>query len=574
MTDPVSIAGLSLAGVSLAAQAFNGSVVGLQVISKARASNTALLNFRTKLDLEIARLLLWGKNSGLSIDHLHESLQPVSPLLLSILGNIARSIESTDKLKSAYGIELAEDNRTEGARTPSPIPAGTVESLNLLPNAGLTAELRRHHALAEKLRSKLPLHRKVKWAVWNEARATKFVDSIKDYVNGLNQLLTESQKAANDQDFLAMKIALLGTSWNKRPQSLQALFTATEGRYNSLAQSAHLAQLRLEIEMEEVAPSPPSTGGVPALPLLIGSESLKDLDTTRSYAEFHQSQVIVEWTSLTSKDASGERGRNLMKQAAKLVTLFQGLHVRPEEYLVLQCVGYVDHRDHVPAKYGMVFAAPDSRPLKDSFTTLNDYLSSREYEDFQPSLGSRFELARQLTKAFLQFHQLGWLHKGIRSHNIVFFPRDDKASTHGPYILGFDYSRPNTEQGISDKPSPDPEFDLYRHPACQGEPSESFQLRYDLFSIGLLLFEIYKWRPLSNYRAKMEGANVTPSAFVERLISTESADLEFRMGEHYRAAVMTCLRGSFGVEGEDQLDKRLKLAFFEKVVKQLDKCHA
>jgi len=169
---------------------------------------------------------------------------------------------------------------------------------------------------------------------------------------------------------------------------------------------------------------------------------------------------------------------------------------------------------------------------------------------------------------------LGWLHKGIRSHNIIFFPKNGQASIHSPYILGFDYSRPSDPAGISDSPQSDPIFDLYRHPDYQGGRSESFQLRFDLFSIGLLLFEVAKWRPLSNYRAKMKDAKISPSAFVEWLTASQCSDLEFRMGVHYQAAVLTCLRGSFGIEGDDPLDKHLKLAFFEKVVKRLNACHA
>jgi hypothetical protein len=228
----------------------------------------------------------------------------------------------------------------------------------------------------------------------------------------------------------------------------------------------------------------------------------------------------------------------------------------------------------VPPRYGLAFTLPTATSPPKPFYTLHDYLSSQEHENYQPSLGSRFELARQLTKTFLQFHQLGWLHKGIRSHNIIFFPKDGQASIESLYIPGFNYSRPNDPTGISDNPQSDPLFDLYRHPDCQGERSESFQLRFDLFSIGLLLFKIAKWRPLSNYHVKMKAAKTMPPAFVEWLIASQTSDLEFRMGVHYQAAVLTCLQGSFGIEGDDLLDKCLKLAFFEKVVRKLNTCHA
>lgn len=574
LSDPISVGGLALSAVSVAAQTFNGCIIGLRIISKARSSHVTLLGFRTQLDLEIARLLIWGRNSGLARDELHESLQPIQPLLLDILGNIASSIESTDKLRSTYGIELLEEEANEVGRTPSPRPAVTVESLNLLPNSGLAAELQRQQSIASGLRKKTRWYHKVKWATWDEAKATHFINSISDYVTGLNRLLTESQKATYEEEFTAMKIAILGTNWAQRGSMLGALHSATAGRYETIALPARLAQLRLEFEMEEIAPSPPTVGGLPALLLPISHEGLRVLDPSRSCTRFRDSHVVIEWKTPGSMEVTGEPGRRLMEQAVMLATLFMALHSQPEVYRVLECVGYVDHRNNIPPRYGLAFALPPTCSPETPFYTLHEYLSSRAHEDFQPSLGSRFELARQLAKTFLQFHQLGWLHKGICSHNIIFFRRDGVDSIESPYILGFDYSRPNSQAGISDKPNPDPKFDLYRHPACQAEPPESFQMRFDLFSIGLLLFEIAKWRPLSNYRAGIGGAQVTPSAFVDKIVNNVNADLEFRMGVHYKEAVLTCLQSSFGINGEDPLDKRLKLAFFEKVVKQLNNCHA
>jgi hypothetical protein len=58
------------------------------------------------VDLEIARLIIWGRNSGLARDRLDLSLEPVKSLLLNILTKIKSSIENTNKLKSAYGIVL------------------------------------------------------------------------------------------------------------------------------------------------------------------------------------------------------------------------------------------------------------------------------------------------------------------------------------------------------------------------------------------------------------------------------------------------------------------------------------
>lgn len=42
----------------------------------------------------------------------------------------------------------------------------------------------------------------------------------------------------------------------------------------------------------------------------------------------------------------------------------------------------------------------------------------------------------------LRFHASGWLHKGLRSENIVFFPVSPDALCHlkDPWIMGYEYA--------------------------------------------------------------------------------------------------------------------------------------
>ena len=65
--------------------------------------------------------------------------------------------------------------------------------------------------ISSKLKSRTSLYKKTKWAVWDGEKALRFVDAIKGYVDGLNKLLTESQKAALDAETNALRIAILGT---------------------------------------------------------------------------------------------------------------------------------------------------------------------------------------------------------------------------------------------------------------------------------------------------------------------------------------------------------------------------
>ena len=71
-------------------------------------------------------------------------------------------------------------------------------------------------------------------------------------------------------------------------------------------------------------------------------------------------------------------------------------------------------------------------------------------------------------------------------------------SVKSPFILGFAFSRPH-EVGISDEVKAGKELEIYQHPEYTSKNRKEYQLRYDLYSIGLLLFEIAKWKPLSTY---------------------------------------------------------------------------
>lgn len=571
-----------IGGISAAAKFFSICVAGFEIISSASDSSAHMLSFKIQLDIEIKNLVLWGRNSGLSRGQLDHSLEPVKQLLVAVLGAIATNLKSTESLKEAYGIELAQDRASATTNIKKSDKAKALRDLNILLLPGIESEISKQEATVAGLGDTTSIYRKLKWAVWDEKRATRFVEAVRGYVTSLNNLLTASQKAARDAEDDALRIVLLGRNWAKPVESFRALENATSGKYESIALPARLARLKLEFEMEELAPLPSEPGPLPARPLPVTYEQITPIDADHSIAGFHNEKLLIEWRTLKPSEAQGERARLRTKQTAMLAGIFKELKAQPTIYRVLACEGYIDQRDHIPPRLGIAFIMPSLAPsLPDKnvkirqYYSLHDYLTSRDFEDFEPPLESRFKLARELVQGFLQFHRLGWLHKSIRSHNIIFFPPDGKPSIASPRILGFAYSRP-TEVGISDPVEQDEELELYRHPEYQGRSPESFRLRYDFFSIGMLLYEVARWRPIMNsyFRYKGKDPIVTPATFAKTLVENERRDLGFRMGTHYADATLTCLEGSFGDEVADSDEVELKLSYFNKVVKALDICKA
>ena len=142
-----------------------------------------------------------------------------------------------------------------------------------------------------------------------------------------------------------------------------------------------------------------------------------------------------------------------------------------------------------------------------------------------------------------------------------------------PYLTGFDYSRPDVP-GEPSGEHPDNDnraFNLYRHPDCQGPPGHSrYRREHDIYSLGVLLFEIGVWRPLIKYYP----VNMTPQEFKEILLES-CAELGPRMGVKYRDVVVRCLTGDFGIDlsaGHDAT--KLQRVFWSKVITELEGCQA
>jgi hypothetical protein len=171
--------------------------------------------------------------------------------------------------------------------------------------------------------------------------------------------------------------------------------------------------------------------------------------------------VLVEWKTISHELSSKESERRIA-DVARL--LHQTGITRPKDLITLDCLGAMKSMKGPPS-VGLVYAMPPtySETLPRS---LFQILSGKENDSSSwPSWEERKNLARVLTRAVFQLHVVGWLHKGIRPHNVIFIG-DDKALK-SPYLIGFDYSR--KEEFGEKTEATDLAFDLYRHPHAQGE---------------------------------------------------------------------------------------------------------
>jgi serine/threonine protein kinase len=181
-----------------------------------------------------------------------------------------------------------------------------------------------------------------------------------------------------------------------------------------------------------------------------------------------------------------------------------------------------------------------------------------------PLLGERFRLAQKLSELVYHIHSCGWLHKGLRADNIIFFSAPH-MSIENPYIVGWEYSRKEAKvEHTESMLSGTSEANLYAHPSqLRGEP---YCRKFDHYQLGCLLIEIGYWKPLEAMRAKSRlpypQAN-SPHAWAEFLMK-QADDLKFFMGGIYHDVTKRLLEGLDSEYAE----------FGPHVVWELRKCNA
>ena len=150
-------------------------------------------------------------------------------------------------------------------------------------------------------------------------------------------------------------------------------------------------------------------------------------------------------------------------------------------------------------RYALVFeirpfvgAGLAARP--EAIETLHDRLNQTA-----PPMKERVSIALSLARAVRQLHTAGWLHKGIRSENILFFNtgKEDHKSLQGPYLADFGYAR---VVGLTEFSEPALNASnvvsrtLYTHKG--NLEGSSFCKSFDVFSLGLVLLEIGLWKDM------------------------------------------------------------------------------
>ncbi|MCJ1415984.1 hypothetical protein MMC32_002319 [Xylographa parallela] len=304
--------------------------------------------------------------------------------------------------------------------------------------------------------------------------------------------------------------------------------------------------------------------------------------TIRSTRKVQRQPVLVELKEYASNEVDDDELETLQEvqdfdetQVHQLASMLASadqasLHTLPLKGYLRQNITDRSRR------YAFVYDFPKSAS-EITPTSLHEMISSSE-PSARLSLPAHFLIARTIATTLGTLHADGWVHKSIRSHNFIFFRSTGANSGFTePYLIGFEYSRLETEESESTWDD-DAGKNFYRHPERQGPPLVTFTKRHDIYALGLVLLEIGLWRTLSDIwedsrdRIQKRTGKIPPlnrRLNVEYFMEAAKHNLAHTMGEAYAKAVMTCLELRRD-ETNQEYEERQATAFYVNVLRNLD----
>ncbi|KAL8303160.1 hypothetical protein RB600_006865 [Gaeumannomyces tritici] len=407
-----------------------------------------------------------------------------------------------------------------------------------------------------RMRRKTSTWNKIRWSVLDLAKFEALVAELAAHVTRLNQLLAESsfghhhhqhhppQPDAND---VRVSIVVVASAVDRESIDLVRSAVASAAAAATSPASAS-ALLRSGIERKAISADLPASLLLPSPPPLLlppqpaaaarGSLRLADFALPDNFARL--SRFLAERNGGGGggglflferkdfdRDISPDDKRRLTERIRRLVVLLGG--PRDPALLTPRAEGCIHDAEHYCWWLVFCFTEDDDgtqqqqqqqqqqqrrqNPPTTALTLPLDRhqpISLRLLIDpktkFRPPLEQRYALASALAGTLSELYRSSWLHKGIRSDNILFRPSSSPPFSSSPtttlplppdfhrrpLLCGFDYTRHESEWATIDRGrrSPDVAAALYRHPAYQGAAAQGYSLRYDLYSLGLVLLEV------------------------------------------------------------------------------------
>ncbi|KAF1992987.1 hypothetical protein P154DRAFT_504182 [Amniculicola lignicola CBS 123094] len=591
-------------------QCLAGCIQGFQLFSAAFQVGKQTAFYRCAIRFQEERLLLWAKRSGLVDNKLDRRLN--ESLINEALALLCELLTSTDNLRKRYKLDVVV-----GEPPPSPAPAHNSRSVQNLPFLQSNVLSRERAILleeAKKAQNAMPF-RRFRFASIDKANFQELMRNIGQLIQNLYDLLD-----AHIQDEIVQQLRMERSTMLQLVSDLGSLRVLIEA-YN-LTEVGNIPEKTLTLlRAVSLLPTPASSDEglvseldalmdeacqskhaslVPLFPDRMGQTVQMGPSGLRGSVVYDGKTHYVEWKRY-DWSASDEARRRTQDSIVNLAMLLNAQ--KHPVFRTLDCVGIID--EPRSQRYMYMYHWPVVGEQLPAPRSLHDLITS----SFKPSLTDRIKLSQQLVSALFSLHLSNWMHKSFSSHNVLFFPKSPttERTLDDPYIIGFSYSRQDVPGEPSQRLDRDPDIDVYRHPDCLEEDYAGFHKSYDLYSLGLVLFEIAKWRPIketflrsarvkaleAQKRAEKELTkqelrdldqallreckvqdirDMRRSLLDPTIKDNHPVDLAFRVGERFKEVILACLGDQFEKMLPTENPKVFQESFFETIWKPLEDC--
>ncbi|KAF1949766.1 hypothetical protein CC80DRAFT_428369 [Byssothecium circinans] len=512
-----------------------------------------------RLETAKAHLGIWATQAGLTDGKLVPSLRPVEELVVRTLKRIRDLVAEVEQQGKKYGLDAKEPGH------PKTITATVIQLRRSLQSVvtnsrakGIARMVEEATAQPTALRNDISVTKRVFWAIRDKKRFEHFIETLEQHVKGLQAFIFEKQKQI-EQDGTRLAIDIIQglthpTALSKLQRSARADNVVSEMDIQALAQWKAITFQKAASFKDSTSEDWSLSGSRPEDRARV--RFLKESNSDAGVAYLFEKKEYDTNIDDEEKDKLRERVRQLLALLGS---------TGPRSRLqTLNAVGFVDDPDH--HCWWIVFLFPLS-PLDHLEPHSNEPLALRALysSPLKPPLEVRYRLAKRIVDTFAKLYGSAWMHKGINSKNII-FPHVQSsdlvktfASVETALIQGFNYSRQLTQAQTIDrgKVLHDLEAAIYRHPSYQGEAATGYQIHFDIYSLGLVLFEIAFWAPIMDLLAvtsrpgTSQGVALSPTMrqfhelealeLKRRVMIRVNGGLAYRVGTKYKEMIQWCL---------------------------------
>lgn len=543
----------------------------------------AYQHLRVRLRIEQTRLLNWGQKVGLVeelLDQPSQFLQLNRNLIIDILLEIqclfrgcVRITKNYDQIVPVRSNSTIESQQKFERRFPRGTNTFLIKTLSIL--------------------EKLPrASKRLQWAMVKQDEFRVLIEKLIGYNNSIEALLDtaaiDQLQAMQHHTHLVMlqlsskvdelkEISMAMQIETRLPISRGLLSfsdtpTRTSGQVDEHASIVRLANFKMHQSLLEEQSS-----GTTLEAINWKDITLETSNSVRDEARYGEKKVWIEWKRHDFKPNDDSQWHQVVEDRVRKLATLLSRPDKPEEFRAPLCLGYIKEQKSEHGRYGFVYEKPLNVPTTTQPTSLLDLIRTVA----KPSLTKRIALAHAITRSLMYLHSVNWLHKGIRSSNIVFFTTPGETPTYSePIISGFDYARPDAADEQTEKTPQHSEHDMYRHPFALGSSSSRSKKSWDIYSVGIVLVEIAHWKGIDaivSMPSDHKAARAAVKRIREVLLQDPQLDsIESSVGEIYRDVVRRCLTGEAEIgsyknadESDAAVGAEMQRVYAETVVERL-----